>query len=720
MPNFLKRFFPKAESKSFLTGVQSFMSYFEDNAKPTSRDYLDAYEASWVVYACVRKIAEQTALSTELRLYKLKGKDNVDEIDDHDLLDLLAKFNPRLTRFEAIDLTQTHLELLGNAYWLKVRAEDGKSILQIEILRPDWVTVKFNDNNTRYYEYRPMGGDNLIFQEADVIHFITPNPKSSTYGLPIIKPALELIKTSVYLTRMQMNTFLNNARPDFLLFSKTSISDDEKKEFRKTWNATFQGLDKVNKYGIFTGELEFKEVNRKFSDLGLNELNEQLVDHILGAFGVPRSVLGLKGMNRAEAESQLEAFMSGVIEPKIKRMVEKVNEFLVPDFGIDLYIDYDDPVPENRELVLKEYENAIKNNWMTVNEVRDKEGLPPIEGGWDIYAPITMIPVKDIADGDNVKADDTAKSAYPLLKLGHMTQKKYEEHKTKEFKKRIYRKASEGKRIYKAFERFKKEVAPAMATLLKGVRANTPKALTADMKEKIWGEHDKALIRDEKLFSRLVRSLFRNQKQRAAEAVKEQFGGGAVPHDKSLLNWGVEKELFKQASQPVYMQIYKERGEAQDQRLNKNFTVDEKVLEAILAKAFKFADYVNATTAELIREALVEGVDAGEGIAEIGRRVNAIFNKRLERFQVERIARTEVLGASNEAALLSMKQSGVVKKKEWLATLDGRTRESHAHLNGEIVDLEKEFSNGLKYAGDPNGAAEEVINCRCAVIEVID
>lgn len=711
MLNKLRNFLNLGKQKSFLTGVQSMFSFFEDSARPTSRDYLDVYESSWLVYACVRKIAEQTALSTDLHLFKLKGKD-VDEVEEHEILDLLAKFNPRLTRFEAIDLTQTHIELLGNAYWLKVRAKDKDEILQIEILRPDWVKINVKENNEREYEYRPESGEEIKFAERDIIHFTTPNPKSSLYGLPIVKPALELIKTSVYLTRMQMHTFLNNARPDFLLFSKTTISDEEKKEFKKEWSKTFSGLDKANNYGIFTGELEFKDVNRTFVDLGLKDLNEQLVDHILGAFGMPRSILGLKGMNRAEAEAQMEAFLSITIEPKIKRMVEKINEFLVPDFGFDLFMDYEDPVPENRDAVLKEYDNALKNNWMVINEVRDKEGLLPIDGGWDFYLPISMVPAGSLREGD-----DKNKS---FIKLGTLDEKKYRQNKINSWKKIIYKKATEGKKVFKAIERFKKEIKPELQKIIQGVRANQPKKLSAEQKEKIWQEHDKALVRDEKLFARITRGLFRSQKERAKEAIEVQFTGGAVPNSKDLLNWEIEVELFKNVSYPVFFQIYKERGEAQDQRLHKDFHIDQKVIDAILAKAFNFANLVNDTTKELIREQLLEGIGLGEGVAEIGRRINDIFDKRLSRFEVERIARTEVLSASNQAALLSMEQSGIINKKEWLTTLDGRERDSHAQVNGEEVKLDGKFSNGLRYPGDPNGSASDIINCRCALLEVID
>ena len=55
--------------------------------------------------------------------------------------------------------------------------------------------------------------------------------------------------------------------------------------------------------------------------------------------------------------------------------------------------------------------------------------------------------------------------------------------------------------------------------------------------------------------------------------------------------------------------------------------------------------------------------------------------------------------------------------KQWDSTLDARTRDSHAQIDGEIKELDEKFSNGLMFPGDPNGAAAEVVNCRCALLQ---
>lgn len=53
--------------------------------------------------------------------------------------------------------------------------------------------------------------------------------------------------------------------------------------------------------------------------------------------------------------------------------------------------------------------------------------------------------------------------------------------------------------------------------------------------------------------------------------------------------------------------------------------------------------------------------------------------------------------------------------KAWIATLDNRTRHSHAMLDGVAIPLNEIFDNGCARPKDPNGRPEEVCNCRCSL-----
>lgn len=93
----------------------------------------------------------------------------------------------------------------------------------------------------------------------------------------------------------------------------------------------------------------------------------------------------------------------------------------------------------------------------------------------------------------------------------------------------------------------------------------------------------------------------------------------------------------------------------------------------------------------------------------------------MNRASAIRSARTAVTGAQNGGRVDSYKAAekmGIQLQKEWMATLDGRTRHSHRRLDGEVVDNDAKFSNGCRYPGDPRGKPGEVYNCFVGNVKV--
>lgn len=115
---------------------------------------------------------------------------------------------------------------------------------------------------------------------------------------------------------------------------------------------------------------------------------------------------------------------------------------------------------------------------------------------------------------------------------------------------------------------------------------------------------------------------------------------------------------------------------------------------------------------------LSRGLAQGHTYAEISRNIrgqgNIALNKtmRIARTEGHRITQQSTFDAQNKA-----KGKGASILKQWDATLDGMTRESHRHVDGEIRELDEKFSNGLMYPGDSSGGAAEVINCRCVLLQ---
>ena len=122
-----------------------------------------------------------------------------------------------------------------------------------------------------------------------------------------------------------------------------------------------------------------------------------------------------------------------------------------------------------------------------------------------------------------------------------------------------------------------------------------------------------------------------------------------------------------------------------------------------------------------IQSAITQGILQGESIDDIASRLLNVVGMD-ERMAI-RNARTAVTGAQNAGRIdsyIRAEKMGIKMQQMWMATLDGRVRDSHAIMDGEHQEVGKEFSNGCRYPGDPKGAPAEIYNCRCTVVAIVE
>lgn len=123
---------------------------------------------------------------------------------------------------------------------------------------------------------------------------------------------------------------------------------------------------------------------------------------------------------------------------------------------------------------------------------------------------------------------------------------------------------------------------------------------------------------------------------------------------------------------------------------------------------------------KLIQAELELGIDQGLGIPEISRNIKKNVPKNWvneAKFRARRIAQTEVVAASNFGSMQGAQATGLPLNKVWLA--GGKNiRLAHLNADGESVPQGDKFLNTgepMDFPGDPNGSAENVVNCKCAV-----
>ena len=129
-----------------------------------------------------------------------------------------------------------------------------------------------------------------------------------------------------------------------------------------------------------------------------------------------------------------------------------------------------------------------------------------------------------------------------------------------------------------------------------------------------------------------------------------------------------------------------------------------------------------------VDNAVTQGIIQGESIDQITQRLaRELQSTNMSKMRM--FARTAMTGAQNAGRQKQMEDAeklGVQIRKQWIATLDDRTRNTHQHLDGQTVAVSESFHVGTKkgvefirYPGDPNADPALVYNCRCTMKSVI-
>lgn len=145
---------------------------------------------------------------------------------------------------------------------------------------------------------------------------------------------------------------------------------------------------------------------------------------------------------------------------------------------------------------------------------------------------------------------------------------------------------------------------------------------------------------------------------------------------------------------------------------------DQFIMPIMWERTAKKVTRITSNTREILRGTIQNGINEGWGIDKIARELRDMVSTR-----ARTIAQTEVISASNQAAYAGAESAGIRYKKFWSTSGLQNIRASHIQAEADSyavdgIDPHARFSNGLMHPGDPEGPADEVVNCRCSLIVI--
>ena len=196
-----------------------------------------------------------------------------------------------------------------------------------------------------------------------------------------------------------------------------------------------------------------------------------------------------------------------------------------------------------------------------------------------------------------------------------------------------------------------------------------------------------------------------------------------------LYDEATEIKRWKGQSRKVHEVAMKTNGNRELVNLGLGATFDvtnPRVVKYLEKFGLEKAKEIIGSNREAVKNTLIAGVEAGESIPDLKKRIQAQFTPYTDQgFKATRIARTEVIGTSNRGALEAYRQADVGAKKAWLNEPDARDTHIQAGMNyseKNAIPLDEDFNVGAGQGEAPGniGLAEEDINCRCSIIPVVE
>ena len=245
----------------------------------------------------------------------------------------------------------------------------------------------------------------------------------------------------------------------------------------------------------------------------------------------------------------------------------------------------------------------------------------------------------------------------------------------------------------------------------------------------IWKATQRRRNAYESKFASLFRITLNRQFKELAEKVNEQN------YNSRLLLDTIKPDAIWKRYEQLYTLVGADFARDQYNRLKGNdpdlLTKEEDVWYNYLRhyvknRLWKRIESVNQTSVEtagrIINDVISQTVSEGLGAYETATRIRKGLVEegiKYNQWRALRIARTEIMTASNIGSMEGAKATGEALEKFWIATYDSRTRDTHLAVEAQNPKMMNEtFQVGayqMQHPGDPAGGAEEVINCRCAI-----
>lgn len=352
------------------------------------------------VYAAVRCIAESVS-SLPLNYYErlsTGGKAHAKANPLHTLLH--DEPNPEMTSYQWREASMAHLLLWGNSYSEIVRDLEG-NVVELWPIDPTIVTPRRTDSGELYYD---LNRGKTFITAANMLH-IPGLSFDGVSGMSPISLARQSIGLSMAIEQFGAGYFGRGARPGGVLTFPGQLSPEARQNLRRSFEELHAGGANSHRVALLEAGLKWEAIGVPPDDSQFLQSREFQIIEVARWFNLPPNKLKDLSKTSYNSLEQMEiSFVVDTLRPWLVRWEQQLNRKIIrPKDKGSFFFEFNVDGKLRGEIASRYQSYSVARNWgwLSVNEIREKENMNPIEGG-DVY----MQPM-------NMQALGTAPTAAP-------------------------------------------------------------------------------------------------------------------------------------------------------------------------------------------------------------------------------------------------------------------------------------------------------------------
>jgi len=624
---------------------------------------------------------------------RIKAAQEIEEIEEHQILDVLHNINAHENSFETFEKLSLFLDNTGDAYW-----HIGKNALGVpnDIWTLPSQYVKIVPDKKDYikgYVYGTSQMNQQKFLPDEVIHFKLPSMTNLWYGYSRVEGAYWAITGYKSMELFDKGMTDNLGIPSLLLKYKGILQPKQRRDLLREWNNALRGPVKAGSTFVADGDVDVSPLSLPPRELAFLNGRAWRKGEIINAYGQNEALYD-KNANTANIQGAIYLWEKWEVTSNFMRVEQKLNEKFIPMFTGDtaqrLFLAFDPIVKEDMTSLRADLELQLKHG-LPLNRALEEMGREPVENGDIGYVQANLVP---LGTPPALSGNNSAPGIQSMA-LSH---------------------TANDRAIRGRTGASRKGDSSAVHTLTIKADGGTDVALS--------GGANAALTAREQAIKDAMAAVWAAQTILALEQVPNMAGADFA--------WVASEEWAKEIMQ-LTQGAFKEEviigGKRGARAIGVQITdfIDRpSVRDAILNENFKFAQAIGNGSADALRSQMLAGMNAGESIPQLTARIQGVFTG-WEKWRAERVARTESARALSLGTELQWVESGVVANKVWDA--NGDACPFCLDMHGKIIELGVPFipegaTQGIEFEGREIRQSHDYAevmgpplhpNCRCTI-----